>query len=239
MTLPKKWIILHFKHTLKLITVHRHLFKCAAFLKNSTNFIFLQLSTKKNLRLSLKKFLKTCHFQNQTTSKKTTWMYSTWMYIGFEKLISNCKNDLLFQLWKIWLSDVSLQLKVFSENPWSARVILPKKWIILHFKHTLKLITVHRHLFKCAAFLKNSTNFIFLQLSTKKNLRLSLKKFLKTCHFQNQTTSKKTTWMYSTWMYIGFEKLISNCKNDPLFQLWKIWLSDDIKSHAYSFATKS
>ena len=106
---------------------------------------------------------------------------------------------------------------------------LPKKWIILHFKHTLKLITVHRHLFKCAAFLKTSTNFIFLQLSTKKNLRLSLKKILKTCHFQNQTTSKKTTWMYSTWMYIVFEKLISNCKNDLLFKLWKTWLSDDIK----------
>ena len=67
--------------------------------------------------------------------------------------------ELHFSIW--YLLTVSVCNLVCSENHLSAKVILPKKWIILHFKHALTLIITHHHLPKSVVFLKNSANFIY------------------------------------------------------------------------------
>ena len=67
--------------------------------------------------------------------------------------------ELHFSIW--YLFTVSVCNLVCSENHLSAKVILPKKWIILHFKPALTLIITHHHLPKSVVFLKNSANFIY------------------------------------------------------------------------------
>ena len=52
-------------------------------------------------------------------------------------------------------------IKNYSESSVSAEVIVPKKWIILHFRPTLKLIITHHHLSKFVVFLKHSTKTFF------------------------------------------------------------------------------